>query len=47
MDVVEGVVEGPVVFGVVDFEGAVWGDVGGLDGGEVGAGYVGVGVLGC
>jgi hypothetical protein len=47
VDVVELVRVQPRVFGVVDFEAAVGGDEGGLDGGEVCADYIGGGVLGC
>lgn len=36
---------GPGESDVVDFEGAVWGDEGGLDGGEVNAGDAGAGEL--
>lgn len=47
VDVVEGVVGrvDPVVLGVVDLEAAVGGDEVGLDGGEVGAYYLGGGIL--
>lgn len=38
---------GPFEGDVVDFEGAVWGDPFGLNGGEVGAGDVGGGVGVC
>lgn len=47
VDVVELVRVQPGVFGVVDFEAAVWGDEGGLDGGEVRADYGRGGVLVC
>lgn len=45
VDKVEFLAEEPLVFGVVDHELAVWRDELGLDRGEVGAYYVGAGVL--